>query len=639
MMDGITKPRGKRKKKKIIKSGKKKIRKKVSNSKTTTRQKLSNAVGQLDASLLHRSQVVEIRGTPAHTLTRTLLQGSSVLSELCMSATAQQEQFTQQAQFVQQEPSAPTSSRTVLSLPASSPETTFANSLRQQQPKQPKQQSRSVKNSKSRKQQCNDESAATIANAAKARIAARFAAVAPRVTKAKTKTNTKKTKSQKNDPRRFHYLGGSLNLRAERERRKELEARLVATQSAVQRSTEEMQPAVGVLLKSVEGLEYAAENQQKLDSETGIALEVLRTAVSLIKSEYDTKLKDMETSCNERLATMEHRFQEDRARDRMAFTKLARSHQAEMALLRSKFVAFHESTRKRLDSLPSAISKIRSEAHNLVEPLGKKLAVMSQAVGQLDQAVFDVDREQLRMKLAMRSDDPGVGSPTRGNGNGFMNDSLDGISNAINNNNNGSGGVRESVVRRLQKELRELVNEVARDRSTMRQRTDEQATRLSDLDGRMDSQSSVQQRANSELHELVARITSVLRGDLGDQLKVVRQDLVEKIEKQGDCNEMKMSAIRQEQRSQDGMSQQNEIASHMQATASRAAVDANEALRFAREAMAKIGSVDAGLAARIVQARESASSSLKDLTLRVDILSSEFAVQRNVELGGGLELH
>ena len=72
---------------------------------------------------------------------------------------------------------------------------------------------------------------------------------------------------------------------------------------------------------------------------------------------------------------------------------MARSHQAELALLRSKYSAFQESTKKRLDSLPSAISKLRSESRALVEPLSQRLSVVSQAVRQLDQAVFDVDRE------------------------------------------------------------------------------------------------------------------------------------------------------------------------------------------------------------------------------------------------------
>jgi CRP-like cAMP-binding protein len=117
------------------------------------------------------------------------------------------------------------------------------------------------------------------------------------------------------------------------------------------------------------------------------------------------------------------------------------------------------------------------------------------------------------IKLAMRNDDPATGSPVRS---GFMDDSLD---QSVHHPKNTE--VRESVVRRLQKDLRELVQQVANDRSTMRQRTDEQATKLSNLGSTIDSHSTTQQRANSELHELVARITSVMRGDLSDQLKMM----------------------------------------------------------------------------------------------------------------------
>ncbi len=75
-----------------------------------------------------------------------------------------------------------------------------------------------------------------------------------------------------------------------------------------------------------------------------------------------------------------------------------------------------------------------------------------------------------------------------------------------------------------------------------------------------------------------------------------------------------------------------EIMNHAQTTASRAAVDADEALRYAREAMAKKGSVDAGLASRIVNSRQKSArraldieNELEKLIRRVDVLSSELA--------------
>ena len=471
-------------------------------------------------------------------------------------------------------------------------------------------------------------------NAAKAKVASRLSANASEARRKKTQKRGEGQNST--DQNRFHYLGGSLNLRAERERRKELEERLVATQSAVQRSTEEMQPAIDVLIQSVSVLEQTAKEQHKLDLETGKALEGLQSSVSLIKNEYATKLEDMKKTYDERLGVLEQHFREERARDKIAYTKLARSHQSELALLRSKFLAFQESTKKRLDSLPSAISKIRAESHSLVESLSTRLTVVSEAVGQLDQAVFDVDREQLRIKLAMRNDDPATGSPVRS---GFMNDSLDQSTgyhptSSDNHSNDSNSLARESVVRRMQKELRELVNEVARDRSTMRQRHDEQSKKISDLGSLLASQSTTQQRANSELHELVARITSVMRGDLGDQLKLIRENLNatidEKIQQFDRKFEFNILA-------NDNSKKYSEIINQIQQTASTAAVDADEALRYAREAMAKIGSVDAGLAARVVQARQVASertsgveSSLENLTRRIDGLSSEIANSRRL---------
>lgn len=191
--------------------------------------------------------------------------------------------------------------------------------------------------------------------------------------------------------------------------------------------------------------------------------------------------------------------------------------------------------------------------------------------------------------------------------------------------------VRESVVRRLQKDLRELVQQVANDRSTMRQRTDEQATKLSNLGSTIDSHSTTQQRANSELHELVARITSVMRGDLSDQLKMmvtqISLDTDEKI-----ANSLAHEKKTKQDDSNSNATKYAEIMNHAQTTASRAAVDADEALRYAREAMAKIGSVDAGLASRIVNSSQKSAktstvlaSRIEKLTRRVDVLSSELA--------------
>ena len=616
------------KKRTATKKRKKKTVKKK-NNKTTAALQHQTAIDLLNTSLLSRSQV-EVPHTKS--LTRTLLQNSSALTELSISATS---------------PNPPP-------LPSTNSTITFVSPTSQSKRRIKKKKKKSKKTSTTATAAASfthantnttTTNATAISLAAKARVAARFAAAPPppqRKTKTSSNSNSN-SNSNKTEPRRFHYLGGSLNLRAERNRRKELEERLVATQSAVQRSTEEMQPAVGVLLQSVQNLEQAAEEQQKLDVETGKALEGLQGIVSTIKTECDTKLENMALHFSKKLVAMEEKFTNERNRDKIAFTKLARSHQAELALLRSKYIAFHESTRKRLDSLPSAISKIRAEAHQLVEPLQSKLAIVSQAVGQLDQAVFDVDREQLRMKLQMRSNDPSVGSPARNGSNGFMNDSLDlneGEHKRNGNQNQNQGEERTSVMRRLQKELRELVNEVARDRSTMRKRTDEQASKLSDLGGRVDSTNSIQQRANSELHELVTRITSVMRADMNDNLENTKLDLIEKIEDARSSLDIQIRGSKARNGGDDSTMQAAEMVNHVQATASRAAVDADEALRYAREAMAKIGSVDVGLAARVVQVRESANkrniqvAELVDgLTRRVDLLSSEIAMQRSVDVG------
>ncbi len=464
----------------------------------------------------------------------------------------------------------------------------------------------------------------------------------------KTHQRTRKKNTNKHSParHRFDYLGGSLNLRAERERRRELEERLVATQSAVQMANEEMQPAVGVLLESVGALETGAEVQQRLDAETGEVLDGLQATVAGIKAAHEARIGALEQGFNERLSRLEAHFEAERAREHTQFSKLVRAQHAELALLRSKFAGFESATRKRLDTLPAAVGKIRAELHAMVEPLGARLSVVSQAVGQLDKALFDVDREQLKIKLSIRNDDPSTGSPRRPGGMTAMDaaDSFVGTAStpssyasaaaaAAGGGDTGRGS-RSSVLLQLQKDLRALTAEVRRERTAWRKRTEDQACRLATVQAQLDSQTTAQQRANSELHELVARITTVMRGDLGDQLKALRGETEERLEQNSKQLESRMAVkLASVHSSVEEEAEQRAMLNAIVGHASQAQVQAEEALRCAREAAAKIGSVDAGHAARIAQARDAATMRSRELqghvdalTRRVDQLSSEITM-------------
>ena len=74
---------------------------------------------------------------------------------------------------------------------------------------------------------------------------------------------------------------------------------------------------------------------------------------------------------------------------------------------------------------------------------------------------------------------------------------------------------------------------------------------------------------------------------------------------------------------------------HMQTAPSRTSVNAEEALRVARDVSSKIGALDADMAARVVKANETSvarcnvlDARISALTKRVDVLSSEIATSR-----------
>ena len=74
---------------------------------------------------------------------------------------------------------------------------------------------------------------------------------------------------------------------------------------------------------------------------------------------------------------------------------------------------------------------------------------------------------------------------------------------------------------------------------------------------------------------------------------------------------------------------------HMQTSVSRASVNAEDALRLAREVSTKIGSLEVSMSARVIKANEVGNARMEEfnarisaLTKRVDVLSSEIAVAR-----------
>ena len=98
-----------------------------------------------------------------------------------------------------------------------------------------------------------------------------------------TKKTKKMTASQQRKRSHFHYLGGSISLQAERERRIELEQRLMDARDEVRKQAKTLQPTVEALVGAVRAIEAGADEQLLLADETQKTFESLRNEISTLR--------------------------------------------------------------------------------------------------------------------------------------------------------------------------------------------------------------------------------------------------------------------------------------------------------------------------------------------------------------------
>jgi hypothetical protein len=106
-----------------------------------------------------------------------------------------------------------------------------------------------------------------------------------------TKKTKKMTASQQRKRSHFHYLGGSVSLQAERERRMELEQRLMDARDEVRKQAQTLQPTVEALVGAVRAIEAGADEQLLLADETQKTFESLRNEISTLKHELKKDIR------------------------------------------------------------------------------------------------------------------------------------------------------------------------------------------------------------------------------------------------------------------------------------------------------------------------------------------------------------
>ena len=118
----------------------------------------------------------------------------------------------------------------------------------------------------------------------------------------RAKKSKKMTASQQRKRSHFHYLGGSVSLQAERERRMELEERLMEARDEVRKQAETLLPTVEALVGAVRAIEEGFDQQLVLADETQNTFESLRNEISTLRHELKKDLRKTKDHSRELLA-------------------------------------------------------------------------------------------------------------------------------------------------------------------------------------------------------------------------------------------------------------------------------------------------------------------------------------------------
>ncbi|TYZ67099.1 hypothetical protein PybrP1_002833 [[Pythium] brassicae (nom. inval.)] len=203
-----------------------------------------------------------------------------------------------------------------------------------------------------------------------------------------------------------HYLGGSNNLVSERSRREKAESALQSARSSLRAVSEALEPRVEQLTQTIkrhQQIDVDAAAHQALD-ELQQQLDELGTQQAQFPAMLDAKIAGLaqQTSEQKRADTYVRYLPE---------LKLLVAHvqdaqddlNAESRLLRHELMASREFLSTRMNAVEDAVECIRQEVVRASEQQFVAQQMVAGRIAELDEKLFTLDKELLKVKLSMPS--------------------------------------------------------------------------------------------------------------------------------------------------------------------------------------------------------------------------------------------
>ncbi|TMW57806.1 hypothetical protein Poli38472_014409 [Pythium oligandrum] len=200
--------------------------------------------------------------------------------------------------------------------------------------------------------------------------------------------------------------GGSKNLMTERNRREQVEQALSKTKSSLVTVTTELMPQVEELRKAVKLMQAEKHHQLDLDEASQDVLEMLQNQVR----EIEAREANFENMLEERLEALLERMREDFRAEKYEMQVLVSRVQdaqgdlaADVRVLHHEFTALQEFLLKRMDGVDDAVESVRGEVGRNKEQWSSAHQTALARVAGVDEKLFGLDKELLKLKLAFPS--------------------------------------------------------------------------------------------------------------------------------------------------------------------------------------------------------------------------------------------
>lgn len=200
-----------------------------------------------------------------------------------------------------------------------------------------------------------------------------------------------------------HVLGGSNNLRSERARRERAEAALQQSRERLRVTTQELAPQLQRLAQSVQMLQEERRQQLQLDEASQELLETLQQQLDELERRQQHG-DEVDCRVENALRSEEQRAEAEGFELRTLLSKLQElqdEHATELRMLQQELVASKEFMGKRLSALEDAVDSVRAEVVRASELQHGTLQTHASKIDDLDEKLFAIDKELLKLKLAL----------------------------------------------------------------------------------------------------------------------------------------------------------------------------------------------------------------------------------------------